>query len=269
MSLVRAFFVERSRPLRALTRLVPLQARDAVVHRLMCSDRASRRNLKAAFEGRASGDVPVRLRALGGRQFWIRAHSDDPWVIRETVTYTDCLPPPDLPEPSTILDLGANIGASMALMATMYPHARIVGVEPDPANATLCRRNVAPWADRCEVIEAAAWPTDGTVTLGGQAGATRRVAATGAEVRAIALATVLDEWTDGYADFAKLDVEGSEQELLRRETGWMARVGCVSVEVHPPYTGEQCRRDLEAAGFEVREQRASRGPRLVGVRPRT
>ncbi len=104
--------------------------------------------------------MPVRLRALGGRPLLIRPGSGDPWIVRETMTYADCLPPGDLKDPRVIIDLGANIGATMALLATTYPRARIIGVEPDPANAELCRENLGPWGNRCELVEAAAWTSD-------------------------------------------------------------------------------------------------------------
>lgn len=73
------------------------------------------------------------------------------------------------PRPRSLLvliwDLGANIGLTMAYMAHVFPNARVIGVEPDAGNADLARRNVAPWRDRCTVVEAAAWFQDGSVGL--------------------------------------------------------------------------------------------------------
>ena len=67
-------------------------------------------------------------------------------------------------------------------------------------------------------------------------------------------------------DYAKIDVEGAERELLRETTGWAERVRTVSVEVHEPYTVEECSEDLRALGFETRVD-----PRhwacVIGVRP--
>jgi hypothetical protein len=89
---------------------------------------------------RAGSAVPVRLRALDGRPLSSRPGSDDPWVLREVFTYRDVLPPKEVRWPKLIFDLGADIGASMALLAETFPEARVVGVEPDPENVALCRR---------------------------------------------------------------------------------------------------------------------------------
>ena len=64
-----------------------------------------------------------------------------------------------------IVELGCNIGGTLACTAADHPRAQLLGVEPDADNAALARRNVEPWADRCRVIEAAIWDTDGEVTI--------------------------------------------------------------------------------------------------------
>lgn len=51
-----------------------------------------------------------------------------------------------------IVDLGANLGITVADNARRYPEAQIIAVELDPENAELARRNTAPWADRVELL---------------------------------------------------------------------------------------------------------------------
>jgi FkbM family methyltransferase len=80
-----------------------------------------------------------------------------------TFTRNDHLPSPEVHAPRIIWDLGANIGLTVAHLAFRFPHARVLGVELDEENVALARRNVAPWADRCGVIHAAVWPSDGEV----------------------------------------------------------------------------------------------------------
>lgn len=265
---VNKLFTDAPLPLRQLKRLIPLAVRDDFVLRTICSDRQSRENLRRAHQGVKSAPIPVRLRALGGKQLLIRCGTDDPWIVRETVTYADCLPPADIEDPRAILDLGANIGASMALLATRFPRAQIIGVEPDPANAQLCRENVRPWSDRCEVVEAAAWTRGGTVRLSGENASALSVANDGLEVRAMTVTSLLDEFVDGHADYVKFDVEGAEMQLLSENTDWVSRVSGVSVEVHAPYTGARCATDLHALGFAVTTKPAPRAPRVIGLRAR-
>lgn len=259
----RALFNDEPTAVRAIKTILPLRLRNAVVMRMMCTDRASRRNLQRGFTHRLRGTAPVRLRALGGEAIWIRPETGDPWIVRETFTYRDSLPPPEVGEPDVVLDLGANIGTSMVLMAAEFPNARIIGLEPDPSNAELCRLNIRPWADRCELVEAAAWISDGEVSLAGHDSAELRIGERGRAVRALSLPTLLAGWAGDHVDFLKLDVEGAEGDLLGHPAGWDA-VRCVSVEVHAPYTVDRCSTDLEALGFQVSYQPASRGPRVVG-----
>jgi FkbM family methyltransferase len=266
---LRTLFGDAPRPLAALKDRIPIGVRDEVVYALICADAESRRNLRRAFRREGDDVVGVRLRALGGERLWIRPRADDPWILRETLTYADCMPPADAPDPRLILDVGANIGASMARFAATFPQARVVGLEPDPANAELCRRNLAPWADRCTLIEAAAWTHDGTVRLSGTDAAWMKVGDSGREVRALSLASVLAEVAADTVDFLKLDIEGAERHVLTQDTGWSAAVACVNVEVHAPYTTGRCVADLEALGFTVAIAPAPRGGRVIGRRPRS
>jgi FkbM family methyltransferase len=250
-------------------RAVPPALKDAIVRRMILSDRSSRRRFRAAHARGPAPPVAIRLRALGGAPIWIRPGSDDPWVARELVTYGDHWPPVAMDAPEVILDLGANIGVAMALYAHRFPSARIVGVEPDPANADLCRRNVAAWGDRCSVVEAAAWITDEPVTLAGESTAAFKLVSgtAGAKVPGLTIGTLLELHAgSATGDYVKMDIEGAEREVLSRSVDWADSIRCLSVEVHAPYTVDACRRDLRRLGFEVAVRPASRGPRVVGIR---
>ena len=92
------------------------------------------------------------------------------------------LPSAELPSPRLIWDLGANIGLTMRQMAAAFPQARIVGVELNPANLELAGRNLAPVAERTELVEAAVWPEPGALSYGtpnGEAEDSFRVGETG------------------------------------------------------------------------------------------
>jgi hypothetical protein len=64
-------------------------------------------------------------------------------------------------------------------------------------------------------------------------------------VPAVSLNTLLDD----PVDYLKVDIEGAEREVLRQNTGWAERVRCIKVEVHAPYTAEECAHDLTQLGF--------------------
>lgn len=214
-------------------------------------------------EGSGGRVVRIRLASLGGREVLLRPSTSDADTVWGTFAGRYHLPPPEAGEPRLIWDLGANIGLTMADMAVRHPTARIVGVEIDAENAALARRNLSPWAERCEIVQAGVWPEDGTIRYhrlsGGTSGHHVADLPEGAEVTgvetapAISPATLLARAGPGaVVDFAKVDVEGAERELLRSGTGWADRVRTITVEVHGPYTTAECERDLRSLGFSTR-----------------
>ena len=214
----------------------------------------------------------IRVRALGGRPVTVRPDTSDRTVLREVIVSSAHLPP--ISDPRLIWDLGANIGVTVAHMAELFPAARVVGVEMEPGNASIARRNIEPWADRAEIVEATVWATDGEVQYSAQAGrqAGNHIADGGGEVaRAVSLNSLAAE--TGAPDYVKMDIEGAEREVLHTATDWAEHLPAIKVEVHGSYTVADCRADLERLGFTTREQPQpwwppSRGrPCVVGTRP--
>jgi FkbM family methyltransferase len=183
----------------------------------------------------------------------VRPGTSDLGTVWGTFARRYHLPPPELGAPNTIWDLGANIGLTMGHFAHLFPRARVLGVELDEDNVVLARRNVAAWADRCEVIHAAVWASDGEVRYRGWGG-TSNYQVTGGEagtpVRALSLAEMVREH-GGPVDYVKVDVEGAERELLRDGTGWADAVRCLKIELHGDYSVPEGEADLRRLGFEA------------------
>ena len=214
----------------------------------------------AAARGRL---VKLRLRAVPSESILIRAGTSDAQVLWDVFVERYHRPPDRLEQqPRWIWDLGAYIGLTMIDLALLVPGASIVGVELDRENAALCRRNVAPWRDQCELVEAAVWPTDGAVRYsrfpGGEWASTVTETARSAsalpesEAQTISLNTLWQTHRRPETiDYVKMDIEGAERLVLRQNTGWAPRVRCINVEVHDPYTVQDCVADLRALGFEA------------------
>jgi FkbM family methyltransferase len=205
-------------------------------------------------EERETDTVTLRLRPLGGQAVEVRPSTSDVDTLWGTFARRYHRSP--IADPRLILDLGANIGLTMADFAAGYPRARVVGIELDDVNAELARRNTAPWAGRCKVVRAAVWPEDGETSYfpwpGGTSGyrAVRGAPEGAVRVRAVSLTTLLEE--HGDVDYLKIDIEGTERDLLREATGWAPRVRSLKVEVHKPYTVAECEADLRRLGFRTR-----------------
>jgi FkbM family methyltransferase len=200
--------------------------------------------------------APVRLRRFDGRPLHLRPGTADVAVVRNLAVTEPHLPPDDFvpADVALVWDLGAHIGVAAVDYAVRWPRARVVAVELEPANAALLRRNLSAFGDRCDVVEGAVWPEDGTVTIPGESSIDTNAFAVsengGREARAISLASLLGRAGDGASvDLVKLDVEGAERRILRENTGWAERVRTMLVEVHDDYTPEDCESDLRALGF--------------------
>lgn len=211
-----------------------------------------------------SATIDVRVRSLNGHPIRIRTRGTDASVILSTFLHQFHVPPKDVfrKGSSLILDLGSNIGCTIAHLACLYPQAQVVGVELDSANAGLCRHNIAPWEDRCRVIEGAVWAEDGDVqyehregcedglSVGAKSGDGRGRLRT---VQALSLNTIISEvCSPGQTvDYVKMDIEGAEREILGRNTDWAARVRSIKVELHGDYSKQDCVADLQRLGFRA------------------
>ena len=143
----------------------------------------------------------------------------------------------------SIVDCGANVGYSALYLVRRFPHARLVAIEPDPANVALCRANVSSFGDRVSVVEAAVWPrmSDGLALDRGQDGKSQpwafRVRESSAEqsseVTAVTIADVMLRFEFASIDILKIDIEGSENELFQgHEHDWLGQVKNLAIELH-------------------------------------
>ena len=133
--------------------------------RLIAGRRSLARYLRVESRWARAEPVSVRVRPLDGAPVWLRPRTTDALVLRETFRDEHHPPPPEIAarRVRNIVDLGANIGITVAHNALSHPDARIVAVELDPGNAEMARRNCAPWADRCQILQGAVWIADGEV----------------------------------------------------------------------------------------------------------
>mgnify|MGYP005835928541 CR=1 FL=1 len=136
-----------------------------------------------------------------------------------------------------ILDCGANIGVSVLRYKKLYPAARITAFEADPDLCKVLRRNL----DRnnlqdVDVVEAAVWCKDEPVDFvridDSQSGfiGNNKYHDRGRikSVRGVSLLQYLDVQTD----LLKLDIEGSEFEVLPSIKDRLHNVRQIMLEIH-------------------------------------
>jgi len=153
----------------------------------------------------------------------------------------------DLKGVETILDLGANIGLSGAYLLSCFPQARLFAVEPDPANAALCRTNLAPFGQRARVFTGAVWSRNTNLRLAkGEFRDGREWAIQVAENDAPGDASVagVQAWTVPdllqmcaveTVDLMKVDIERAELQVFDGSAQhWLPQVRNICIELHDP-----------------------------------
>jgi FkbM family methyltransferase len=185
------------------------------------------------------------LRLHDGREIlelWVGDFSDL-HVVRETFGNEVY----DLPagfQPRTILDLGANIGASVLWFHRNFPDAEIHAVEPDRRSLEKLRRNVASLPG-VTVHHAAVAGESGERTFyeaqrGWESSFAPEAARGGyaATVTALTVPALIRECVGGdHVDLLKLDVEGAEWEILPR-VRLAEHADVVAGELHPGMLGD-------------------------------
>jgi FkbM family methyltransferase len=137
-----------------------------------------------------------------------------------------------LSPPLHVLDAGANIGMFGVWLLGRYPGSRLISFEPDERNADMLRRTVAANAasDSWRVVQGAVATAPGTLGFAGSDFATSHVVD---DERAPKVAAVDFFEHAQHAQLVKIDIEGSEWEILedRRLAELPARA--LVLEYHP------------------------------------
>ena len=163
------------------------------------------------------------------------------------------MPPGALAEKSTILDLGCNVGYTMAHFASLYPGAKIIGFEMDGENFRMAGINTRPFADRCIIVNAAVWKSAGEISYDGKDQSAFRIVESGMPGRKNVAAKTLDGIFEEYGltqvDYLKMDIEGAETDVLDGWMAWAERVSAMKIEVHEPGDMGRIMDTLESKGF--------------------
>lgn len=151
--------------------------------------------------------------------------------------------------PRTIIDGGANIGLATLYLKMKYPDAKIVAIEPEPANFDLLVRNTKGLRD-VVCLQNGIWNKSCRLQIidngdGNSSFVTRELSDGEAGenvVNAITLEDAMKRAGLDDIDLVKLDIEGSEKQVFESGyEGWLARAHNVIVEIHP-----HLQRDVDA-----------------------
>lgn len=199
------------------------------------------RSLAFLRDATAPFDPRIKSIAWGGMTLHYRPGSSDPWALYDHLMKPahrdEYSPPSQFPlapgEVRTVLDIGANVGATALYFAKIFPNAAIYSFEPAPDNFAVLQKNVA----NCTRIRAfnfglgakdetlELFSSDNPINFGGyslHAAGSDTTKKTTIPVRNVA--GVLAEIGVTAPDVIKVDTEGAEwdivtafpEEILRR-----------------------------------------------------
>lgn len=204
---------------------------------------------------RPSGEADVVRWPEFAAPVTIRPDPSDRFTFRHVVLDRGYALPFDV-DPKVIVDAGANIGLASVWFATQYPRARILALEPEPENHRLLCANVAAHPNVTPLAMALS-DRDGPVVLHDpgmgpdgyridhpETGPASPDATEDADpsadpgagpadaVEGITLTSLLDRFGVDEVDVLKLDIEGSEIEVLSSAEEWAHRVDVIAIELH-------------------------------------
>jgi FkbM family methyltransferase len=137
--------------------------------------------------------------------------------------------------PKVVVDAGANIGLASVLFASRFPDATVIAIEPDAKNYAVLAHNVAPYPNVIP-LHAALWNENTTIRMHdpglGEWGYMTASDGEGAEVKAVTIGWLLEEYGLEKIDILKMDIEGAEREVFSDFRPWIDRVGSIIIELH-------------------------------------
>jgi FkbM family methyltransferase len=148
----------------------------------------------------------------------------------------------DLDDVALVVDCGAYVGYSASYLLSQFPRSKLIALEPNSENCRLLRRNLAAYAKRVDVIEAAVW--SGSANLAAAADQYRdgrewtfhvREAETNDEatIPALGIADILRRSGMTSISLLKMDIEGAEIGVFSNGVeGWIDAVETLVIELH-------------------------------------
>lgn len=142
----------------------------------------------------------------------------------------------------SILDLGANSGCTTILLASAFPNATVIAVEPDVDSFDLLVENTRDFGSRVICVNKAVWGEQETLGFskspyrGGGHWARRVEPADTMDGNLCVKCTTIDDIMIEHClkslDILKVDIEGAEISVLQHGGKWLELLSCVAIELH-------------------------------------
>ena len=146
-----------------------------------------------------------------------------------------------------ILDCGFNYGTSIVYFKHIYPHAKIIGFEPDPKIYNILKENIeARVLKDIELLNYGLWKEETTLTFNSDGADGGRILADnkGSNPIHIKTKTLSSYLKDTKVDLLKIDIEGAETEVLKEAQNYISNASNTFIEFHSYQNQEQKLEDI-------------------------
>jgi len=204
--------------------------------------------------------ISIRIKNLAGRKIYVRRGSI---IDRDVIKYVFCnqyhLPLEELPGQSIILDLGSNIGLTLAHFNQLYPGARLFGYEMDEENFKIGLQNTVG-IPHCKLFNYAVWSKNMKVQYkGNECEDAYNIIDDNRNVsgkiklkttQAFNIDHIIAEHSLMRIDYLKMDIEGAEKNIFKEASPqWLKIVQQLNIEVHDAAFFREIIKILETNGF--------------------
>lgn len=169
-------------------------------------------------------------RTLAGRTVYLREGTSDDQSYRDITYASYHVPPAWMPPPTSVLDLGANIGLTAICYQALWPEASIEAVEMDHDNCQQAELNGVLCLEAAVVAD----PLDPS---GYDLDAREEAYALGSGHHKPRARYTMAGLCQPRVDFVKMDIEGEEWRIFE-QPDWRRMVRFLLVELHAPNAGE-------------------------------
>lgn len=229
-------------------------------------DRVYNNFLKNKYLRKYSFDINqievVKIYHVGNRElkFFLRKSSSDFNVYLQVFQYYEYLPILDLLKKNgistndivNVVDAGVNIGLTSIYFSVLFPHSKIIGIEPDSANMNLAFANLkVNCIKNVELIKSGLWHKDENLKIdssfrdGMEWSLTVKPSSEiniNTTIPGITIQMIMDKYLLPCIDILKIDIEGAERFIFDKSISnldFLRRVKVIAIEIHNEYFIEE------------------------------
>lgn len=187
------------------------------------------------YKNKKGKSIQLNVRGYKNK-FNLRGGTSDAWVFDMNILrqeYKGFVKSP----PKTILDGGANIGTASMYWHNLYPEAQIVSVEPDTDNFQILTSNTKS-INNISCLQGGIWSSETMLSFKNDEDWKYALKVfedkQSGHIKAYSIPSIMKKYGWDFIDVLKLDVEGSEVEILSvNMEEWIDKIGMLILELHP------------------------------------